>query len=313
MASYEYTFTVFTPTYNRAHTLGRLYESLCEQTFQDFEWLVVDHGSEDGTAELIRKWQSEADFEIRYEIQETIGKHHNYNRGLKLARGELFYPVDSDDELLLEALEILYDYWTDISSEKRTDYAGVVGLCVNSQREVIGDRFPENPFISNPLDKRYIHNISGGKSGFLRTEVARQFPFPATSEVVRVDENIVWDSIAREYEYIYVNEKILFYHSDSEEDQITARLPSESAPEMIMYHKHNLSNNLDDYIRYAPFQFFRSGANFTRFGLQARKNIIGQFLSLPFPAVLVCILASPLGITLFFYDRLRERRLSDVS
>ncbi len=40
--------TVFTPTYNRAHLLPRLYESLCQQTFKDFEWVIVDDGSTEG-------------------------------------------------------------------------------------------------------------------------------------------------------------------------------------------------------------------------------------------------------------------------
>ena len=50
-------FTVFTPTYNRAHTLSRLYESIRQQTVRDFEWVIVDDGSTDGTAELVQRWQ----------------------------------------------------------------------------------------------------------------------------------------------------------------------------------------------------------------------------------------------------------------
>ena len=45
--------TVFTPTYNRAHTLPRTYQSLCRQECKDFVWLVVDDGSTDGTIDLV--------------------------------------------------------------------------------------------------------------------------------------------------------------------------------------------------------------------------------------------------------------------
>lgn len=58
----EYTFTVFTPTFNRAASIHRVYESLQSQTFRDFEWLIVDDGSEDDTADLVRRWIKEADF-----------------------------------------------------------------------------------------------------------------------------------------------------------------------------------------------------------------------------------------------------------
>ena len=47
------TLTVFTPTYNRKHTICRTYESLCRQTSSDFDWLIIDDGSTDGTREWV--------------------------------------------------------------------------------------------------------------------------------------------------------------------------------------------------------------------------------------------------------------------
>ena len=74
MTNYRYIFTVFTASYNRAHTLHRVYESLRVQTFRDFEWLVVDDGSTDATGELLKKWQAEANFPFRYIYQQNQGK-----------------------------------------------------------------------------------------------------------------------------------------------------------------------------------------------------------------------------------------------
>lgn len=81
--------TVFTPTYNRAHLLPRLYESLVKQTYRDFEWIIVDDGSSDNTAEVVNDWS--ADFPIRFFIKENGGKHTAINLGTKLAKGELFF------------------------------------------------------------------------------------------------------------------------------------------------------------------------------------------------------------------------------
>ena len=61
------TLTVFTPAYNRAHTIGRTYKSLCSQKCKDFVWLIVDDGSTDNTAELVKDWMSKDNgFEIQY-------------------------------------------------------------------------------------------------------------------------------------------------------------------------------------------------------------------------------------------------------
>ena len=72
--------TVFTPTYNRAHTLPRTYESLCAQDCKDFKWLIVDDGSVDHTAELVKAWKNEENgFEIQYVYKENGGMHTAHN------------------------------------------------------------------------------------------------------------------------------------------------------------------------------------------------------------------------------------------
>ena len=72
--------TIFTPAYNRAHTLPRTYESLYRQNCKDFIWLIVDDGSTDNTAELARDWQSRDNgFEIQYIYKENGGMHTAHN------------------------------------------------------------------------------------------------------------------------------------------------------------------------------------------------------------------------------------------
>ena len=88
--------TIFTPTYNRAYILPKLYDSLCEQTCQDFDWLIVDDGSTDHTKELVGDWIKEKKISIRYVCQENGGKMRAYNKAVSLTETELFVCIDSD-------------------------------------------------------------------------------------------------------------------------------------------------------------------------------------------------------------------------
>lgn len=67
--------SIFTPTYNRAYILEKLYKSLCNQSCKNFEWIVVDDGSVDNTEELIQNFIQENKFHIVYYKQKNQGKH----------------------------------------------------------------------------------------------------------------------------------------------------------------------------------------------------------------------------------------------
>ena len=79
--AFKYTFTVFTPTYNRVDLLPKAYDSLRNQTFCDFEWVIVDDGSTDGTEAIVHEWSNEAPFPIHYTWQPNRGKAVAINRG----------------------------------------------------------------------------------------------------------------------------------------------------------------------------------------------------------------------------------------
>ena len=67
--------TIFTPSYNRAYILPKLYESLKRQTDKRFEWVIVDDGSVDDTESLVNGWINESLININYQKQQNQGKH----------------------------------------------------------------------------------------------------------------------------------------------------------------------------------------------------------------------------------------------
>ena len=117
--------TVFTPTYNRGHLLGRLYESLKAQSDHRFEWLIVDDGSTDDTADIVAPWLAQKELPVTYIRTENGGKHRAINHGISIAHGEIFFIVDSDDWLAPNAIERIFYWENSIAGEK--NFAGVAG------------------------------------------------------------------------------------------------------------------------------------------------------------------------------------------
>ena len=98
--------TIHTATYNRAYILGKAYESLCSQTCKDFEWIITDDGSTDGTDELVQNWQAQENgFSIVYNPMPHVGLPRAINSGVEKASGEWFMRLDSDDYLVPDAVE----------------------------------------------------------------------------------------------------------------------------------------------------------------------------------------------------------------
>lgn len=136
------TLTVFTPAYNRAHTIGRTYESLCRQTCKDFEWLVIDDGSSDNTRELVEQWMAlDNGFEIKYVWKENGGLHTGYNKAIELAETEICVCIDSDDWMPDDAVDIIVSYW---ERHRNEDIAGFVGKDFLADSTQMGKDFPED-------------------------------------------------------------------------------------------------------------------------------------------------------------------------
>lgn len=167
------TLTVFTPTFNRAHTLPRTYQSLCHQTCGDFEWLVIDDGSTDGTRELVDRWIKDAQIPIRYIHKENGGLYTGYNTAYANIDTELCVCIDSDDFMPDNAVELIVNHWRKYGSEK---YAGITGLDFTLDGNPIGGYFPDDLKEGYIIDL-YLKKIHfGDTKQVMRTEIMKSIP-----------------------------------------------------------------------------------------------------------------------------------------
>lgn len=164
--------TVFTPAFNRAHTIWRTYQSLCRQTCKDFIWMVIDDGSTDNTSELVLKWKENSEFEIIYIYQQNQGMHGAHNTAYQNITTELNVCIDSDDYMPDDAIELITKFWRKIGSDK---YAGIIGLDVDLNQQIIGTEFPNN-LKETTLTDFYANGGKGDKKLVYRTEVIKKYP-----------------------------------------------------------------------------------------------------------------------------------------
>lgn len=195
--------TVFTPTFNRAHLLPRLHDSIVSQNYKNFEWLIVDDGSTDDTRSVVERFINEGKIDIRYFYKENGGKHTAVNLGVEKAAGELFFIIDSDDILADDALAMLTEKYAEIKSNPKI--CGIIALSAYSDGRIVGTKFPENYWQVSFADVYLKHKVRGDKAVAFRTATMRQFPFPEPHGIRFVFEAVVWHEMAKEYDVLAIN------------------------------------------------------------------------------------------------------------
>lgn len=307
MPSWRHLFTVLTPAYNRAHTLQRVYLSLCDQVFQDFEWVIVDDGSTDNTRERVRQWQQEAGFPIHYFWQENQHKKTAFNRGVELANGELIVALDSDDSLDINALDIMARFWAEIPSGERSKFIAITGLCARPDGQIVGDMYPQDVFDATALDMTFKYHVRGEKFGCMRTEVLRQFPFPEDIDGF-VPESLVWRAIARAgYVTRFVNQVFRVYHDSPDSLSAQGSQSQQHALGLWLLARDTVVECLP-WFRFQPQAFLIAAARYTRFSMHLKhtKQEIppGHGLRGLSPCLLVAAMW-PVGVLLYIRDRAR--------
>lgn len=217
--------TVFTPTYNRAYIIEKLYHSLQRQTFRDFEWLIVDDGSSDNTADIVAAWQHEGNvFPIRYYKKENGGKCRAINYGVDLAEGELFFNVDSDDYLTDDALEKVAS-WVD-TLPKDEKFCGVVGNLGTSATETPNTPMTE-AYRDATLLERYgdyaDHPIDGERAPVFFTDIQKQYKYPVFEGEKFMTPAVTWNRMAHDGYRVRVFDDIIWVY-EYQPDGLTANV-----------------------------------------------------------------------------------------
>lgn len=211
--------TVFTPTFNRAHLIQRVYESLKRQTYKNFEWIIVDDASEDNTEDVIKYIiELETEMTIIYTKQIHGGKHRAVNRGLELAKGELFFVVDSDDYIVDTALERIV-YWENTLQKSDDKFAGICCLSGYNENKIIGSTFL-GEYIDIYLNKTFKTGIFGDRPNILYTNLFKKYKYPEIQGEWHIAPGVPFVRMAKDgYKLRYFNE--ILYIAEYLDDGLT--------------------------------------------------------------------------------------------
>ena len=288
------TLTIFTPAFNRAHLLPRLYESLCKQTCQDFDWLIVDDGSSDDTKALVAGWIAENKIPITYIYQENQGMHGAHNTAYKNIKATLNTCIDSDDYMPLNGVELILSKWQTIDQKK---YAGIIGLDRLESGAILGSKFTSD---FTTLEDFYLNGGTGDKKLVYRTDIITSYPEYPIFEGER---------------YVGLGTKYLFVDKDYEMATLNEVLV------IVDYQPTGSSNTMFyQYMKY-PKGFIYNRITTMRFSKSTKRKFIeaihyissciiikrSNFLK-DSPEKLLTLLAVPFGIALYLLIRFKTRK-----
>jgi len=227
------TVSVIIPTYNRAHLIGRAIKSVLNQTYQDFELIIIDDGSTDDTEDIIRQFQ-EKDKRIKYvKHDKNKGGSAARNTGIKAAKGEYIAFLDSDDEWLLEKLKRQMKVFKNTSSEIGVVYTGIISINEISEDTNIQYNIPKKRgWIYEDL---LAENCVGTTSTVLIKKKCFEKSGLFDESLPGCQDWEMWIRIAKEYQFNFIKDPLIRYHIHN--NRITMDLENKIKAKTIVINK----------------------------------------------------------------------------
>jgi glycosyltransferase involved in cell wall biosynthesis len=296
--------SIFTCVYNRADKIHRVFDSVKKQTYTNIEHIIIDDGSTDGVGVLVNKYIEEVSYPVIFKAKENGGKHTATNVAWSLATGDFIVQLDSDDELLPDAIERLVNLWFEIPESERSNYwCAQARVRTQKSNEVFGDLYPENINSLSPYEKRMVASRTiGEKIGLMKADIIKQYRYPEPPFVKFVTEMVVWKPVNKIYQTWYTNDVVRIYYVDEGDSLSKPSINKQSLTNKCWMSKWLIENakkydNIslsNEMIRYSVFwhlsliEFKRENGYFNLTISQFSKMILG-LLFVPAYFAALCI------------------------
>ncbi len=300
--------TIITPTFNRAKTLPKVFESLLHQSFKDFLWIILDDGSTDNTAEVAENFQLHNPFfEIIYKKDKNRHKFLTVLEGVKMVKTPYFMVVDSDDIYPENSLEILISEAEKI--ENKDKFIGVMGLSADENGKIVGDKYPNNGFDGSIFEMRYKYKVRGDKFGIFITKTYQREvsdkDFSHYEGKGYIPQSVIFNEYdARGIKTRFVNKIVRFYLKD-DDDEASVSNTRWSGKNLFGLTEGHLSflNAYGNQLFFYPKALLRNIIGYQTYALKSGRGIFRIIADVKNPLIKVLgILALPFSL---IYQKLK--------
>ena len=304
--------SVLTPTYNRAHVLNRVYQSLLRQTVRNFEWVVVDDGSADETPTLLERWQGEADFLVTwYRYSNNRGKSAAVNSGGRLVSGDYTVILDSDDAFLDDAMETIEHYRNKLDIDSTLSAYAMVFRCVDDLGNLVGKPFPfVEPKLISTSEAVYRLGIHSDMCMVFKTETLKMEPFLELTKSEHGPEIITHSRMVKQFKAFYIDFPIRRYFLNDSIERLTDGFSSTTKWPRGNYLNFLCMLNEDiNYFIDCPRVFLKAARGVAVLGFHLGRSPWHQFRDLTnAKARLLWTAQLPRSLTRYMKDCLRGRK-----
>lgn len=310
---YKYRFSIFTPTYNRGHLLESVYTDLCNQTFKDFEWIVIgDESCLDDTDIIMDNLSKSQRFPIKYLKRSKSGLHNAWRTLYTNIEGRYVIRADDDDTIPCNAFEVFNKYWSELET---TSYYNVIweirARCGKPDGSLHGPVINDNPYISDfneinfVKNQKYLEMQSCWKSEILINEAAIPSYFHYEDKAINYPEHLLWSKVSRKYKTYFVNDIVRIYNDTPNSLSKDVKNNFHKLYTSLVHHFYTLVLMRDLLIKYRPTEYIRSIAMVCYYDIIVSENT-GKFIDNRFDKLLY-YLFKPLIYLLYFYRMIFAR------
>lgn len=305
--------TVVTALYNSSRFIERLHQSLTKQSNMEFEWIVIDDGSIDDSADLVLSlsapWYGGTSV---YRMPENTGGPLAYALGILKATTGIVTTVDHDDELTPSLMETVLQYWPEVERDHRS--AGLIFQVMDPiSGNTIGAKLPEGLITTFNKLQAYYPAVTD-VAGFFKADIAKRYMSLSDMEMVALG-GVPMRAMSGPYTVLHpVSLVSRMYHRDNNSSQTLSVRISDK----FVFTYAKLINSLDIHALWQPVLWLRRMVAASRLSIIVHKSPVYhlRYISRPLPKVLSALM-TPLGLLAYTLrkgsDRVVTYRKTDLA